>query len=202
MSPRPIRLDDLARRRRCGPSTSPWRGYHAVCPAGLERIKATPSLAGSSHPSLPRGGQILSVDSGLHDAAGAQRRPTPATRYPYRGHRAPQPQVRSDLHRPRHARPQEPRSQDQRPPNSIGVSASRKADRTRRPLVRVTAPGRQRPIEPVTSNTITVTSIAAKTHTITTRSATRNQIPYLNNPTPVEEASRCWRDPHPDDHDA
>ena len=65
MSPRPIRLDDLARRRRCGPSTSPWRGYHAVCPAGLERIKATPSLAGSSHPSLPRGGQILSVDSGL-----------------------------------------------------------------------------------------------------------------------------------------
>ena len=49
----------------CGPSTSPWRGYHAVCPAGLERIKATPSLAGSSHPSLPRGGQILSVDSGL-----------------------------------------------------------------------------------------------------------------------------------------
>ena len=77
MSPRPIRLDDLARRRRCGPSTSPWRGYHAVCPAGLERIKATPSLAGSSHPSLPRGGQILSVDSGLdwgyeHDGTSAK----------------------------------------------------------------------------------------------------------------------------------
>ena len=72
MSPRPIRLDDLARRRRCGPSTSPWRGYHAVCPAGLERIKATPSLAGSSHPSLPRGGQILSVDSGLAFAMGGQ----------------------------------------------------------------------------------------------------------------------------------
>ena len=65
VSPAAVCQADLARRRRCGPSTSPWRGYHAVCPAGLERIKATPSLAGSSHTSLPQGSQILSVDSGL-----------------------------------------------------------------------------------------------------------------------------------------
>ena len=31
----------------------------------LERIKATVPLSGSSHPLLPRGGQILSVDLGL-----------------------------------------------------------------------------------------------------------------------------------------
>ena len=123
-------------------------------------------------------------DSNQDHAAGAQRRPPPATRDTHRGHRAHQPQVRSDLHRLRHARPQETRSQDQRPPNSIGVSASRKADRTQRPLVRVTAPSRQQPIEPVTNNTIVVTDIAAKTHIITIRNATRNQIPYLNNPTP------------------
>ena len=56
---------DLARRRRRSPSTSLWRGYHSLCPTGLERIKATPPLSGSSHPLLPRGGQILSVDLGL-----------------------------------------------------------------------------------------------------------------------------------------
>ena len=57
--------DNLGRRRGCGPSTSPWRGCHTLRPAGLERIKATPSLSGYSHPLLPQGGEILSVDLGL-----------------------------------------------------------------------------------------------------------------------------------------
>ena len=65
VSPAAVCQADFALRRRCGPSTSPWRGCHTPCPAGLERIKATRSLSGSSHPLLPRGGQILSVDLGL-----------------------------------------------------------------------------------------------------------------------------------------
>ena len=48
----------------CG-SPSPWRGYHAVCPAGLEGISATLHLSGSSCPFLPRVGQTFSVDWGL-----------------------------------------------------------------------------------------------------------------------------------------
>ena len=65
VSPAAVCQADFALRRRCGPSTSPWRGCHTPCPAGLERIKATRSLSGPSHPLLPRGGQILSVDLGL-----------------------------------------------------------------------------------------------------------------------------------------
>ena len=65
VSPAAVCQADLALRRRCGPSTSPWRGCYTPCPAGLERIKATRSLSGSSHPLLPRGGKILSVDLGL-----------------------------------------------------------------------------------------------------------------------------------------
>ena len=47
------------------PSTSPWRGYHTLCLAGLERVKATPPPSSSSHPWLPQGSQVLSVDLGL-----------------------------------------------------------------------------------------------------------------------------------------
>ena len=70
MSPAAVCQAVLALRRRCGPSTSLWRGYHTLCPAGLERIKATPPLSGSSHPLLPRGGQTLSVDLGLATGGG------------------------------------------------------------------------------------------------------------------------------------
>ena len=53
-SPAAVCQAALALCRHCGPSTSLWRGYHTLCPAGLERTKATPPPFGSSHPWLPR----------------------------------------------------------------------------------------------------------------------------------------------------
>ena len=55
---------DLVLRRRCRLSTSPWYACHTVCPAGLERIKATPSLSSDPQPLADPYHYILSVDLG------------------------------------------------------------------------------------------------------------------------------------------
>ena len=51
-------------QRPVGVFVTELQQIHTLCPAGLERIKATPSLSGYSHPLLPQGTQIHRKDLG------------------------------------------------------------------------------------------------------------------------------------------
>ena len=145
------------RRRWPGP---PHRGQQPLRP-GNGAETATPAYPTvrqlqrqrqSLQQALSRLQPATQSNAGLHHATRAQLWATPATRHPQRRHR-PHPSQRTGPHWPRHRGPQRPQGEDQRPgpkrPDRDRGAVPSHTDRTRHPMVSITAHRHHRPSQSV-----------------------------------------------------